>query len=296
MNWYLFILGSSVGKKLLMAVTGLGLIGFLAVHLLGNVMAFAGAEAFNGYAAKLHSLQPYLTVFNIGLATLGLVHIVVGTILFFENLKARPTRYKIYQNPGGRTIGSYTMPYTGVLILLFVIFHLFKFTFVDKIGDTDLPELMAATFADLSVGDHVCGGNGDCRRAHQSRLLEPVSDLAASIILTLYAPDYEAGSGGNICVRDRIWDSADLFVVKSVVGRSRTAHCWLAQKLVSYKGFNPFQTITSLPTHQLNGFKAFIRKFIDKLKLAEYCAINRVIKYGECHATAGWKNAGWPAG
>jgi succinate dehydrogenase / fumarate reductase cytochrome b subunit len=146
MNWYLFILGSSVGKKLLMAVTGLGLIGFLAVHLLGNVMAFAGADAFNGYAAKLHSLQPYLTVFNIGLATLGLVHIVVGAILFFENLRARPTRYKIYQNPGGRTIGSYTMPYTGVLILLFVIFHLFKFTFVDKTV-TPIYQQMSATFA-----------------------------------------------------------------------------------------------------------------------------------------------------
>ena len=132
MNWYLFILGSSVGKKILMAVTGLCMIGFLAVHLLGNMMAFAGADAFNGYAAKLHALQPYLTVFNIGLATLGLVHIAVGTILFFENRKARSTRYKVYQNPGGRTIASDTMPYTGVLILIFVIFHLLKFTFVDK--------------------------------------------------------------------------------------------------------------------------------------------------------------------
>ena len=146
MNWYLFILGSSVGKKMLMAVTGLGMTGFLAVHLLGNVMAFAGAEAFNGYAAKLHSLQPYLSVFNIGLATLGLVHIVVGIILFFENLKARPTRYKVYQNPGGRTFGSNTMPYTGVLILIFVIFHLLKFTFVDK-SVTPIYQQMAATFA-----------------------------------------------------------------------------------------------------------------------------------------------------
>ena len=145
MNWYLFILGSSVGKKMLMAVTGMGLIGFLSVHLLGNAMAFAGAEAFNGYAAKLHSLQPYLSVFNIGLAALGLVHIVIGTILFFENLKARPTKYKVYQNPGGRTIGSNTMPYTGVLILLFVILHLFKFTFVDK-SETPIYQLMAATF------------------------------------------------------------------------------------------------------------------------------------------------------
>jgi succinate dehydrogenase / fumarate reductase cytochrome b subunit len=146
MNWYLFILGSSVGKKILMAVTGLCLIGFLAVHLLGNVMAFAGSEAFNGYAAKLHSLQPYLSVFNLGLAMLGLVHVVVGTILFFENLKARPTRYNVYKNPGGRTIGSNTMPYTGVLILIFVILHLLKFTFVDK-SVTPIYQQMAATFA-----------------------------------------------------------------------------------------------------------------------------------------------------
>ena len=147
MNWYLFILGSSVGKKMMMAVTGLGLIGFLSVHLLGNVMAFAGAEAFNGYAAKLHSLQPYLSAFNFGLAALGLVHIAVGIILFFENLKARETRYRVYQNPGGRTIGSNTMPYTGVLILIFVIFHLLKFTFVDK-SVTPIYKLMATTFAD----------------------------------------------------------------------------------------------------------------------------------------------------
>ena len=54
MNGYMFLLGSSVGKKILMAVTGLCMVGFLAVHLLGNSMAFAGAKAFNGYAAKLH--------------------------------------------------------------------------------------------------------------------------------------------------------------------------------------------------------------------------------------------------
>ena len=113
---------------------------------LARWLAFAGADAFNGYAAKLHSLQPYLSLFNIGLAALGLVHIAVGTILFFENLKARPTRYKIYQNPGGRTIGSNTMPYTGLLILIFVILHLLKFTFADK-SVTPIYQQMAATFA-----------------------------------------------------------------------------------------------------------------------------------------------------
>ncbi len=84
MNWYMFLLGSSVGKKILMALTGLCLIGFLAVHLLGNTMAFVGAEAFNDYAKKLHSLEPYFTVFNVGLLTIGLVHIIVGILLFLK--------------------------------------------------------------------------------------------------------------------------------------------------------------------------------------------------------------------
>ena len=202
MNWYLFILGSSVGKKILMAVTGLCLIGFLAVHLLGNVMAFAGAEAFNGYAAKLHSLQPYLSVFNLGLATLGLVHIVVGTILFFENLKARPTRYNVFKNPGGRTIGSNTMPYTGVLILLFVIFHLLKFHICRQIRHPHLPA-DGGNLCRSPVGYHVCGGNGDRCGAHQSRVLESVSNLRHQSP-ALYAPDHEAGSGGDVCVWHRV--------------------------------------------------------------------------------------------
>ena len=143
---YRFLLGSSVGKKMLMAVTGLAMIGFLAVHLLGNTMAFVGAEAFNDYAKKLHSLQPYLTVFNIGLVAVALVHIGIGLLLFLENRRARPTKYAVYKNPGGRTLGSDTMPYTGVLILIFVIVHLFKFTFVDK-SETPIYQLMATTFS-----------------------------------------------------------------------------------------------------------------------------------------------------
>ena len=146
MKWYMSLLGSSVGKKILMAITGLCMIGFLSVHLLGNMMAFVGADAFNGYAKKLHSLQPYLTVFNIALLTIGLVHIVVGLILFLENLKARPTKYEMFETTGGRTIASKTMPYTGILLVVFIIFHLLKFTFVNK-SVTPIYEQMTATFA-----------------------------------------------------------------------------------------------------------------------------------------------------
>jgi succinate dehydrogenase / fumarate reductase cytochrome b subunit len=146
MNWILTIVGSSVGKKMLMALTGLGMIGFLAGHLLGNMMAFAGADAFNGYAAKLHAMQPYLSVFNIGLIALALIHIAVGLTLFLENLYARPAKYQVFKDPGGRTLGSNTMPYTGALILIFVILHLLKFTFTDK-SVTPIYQQMTATFS-----------------------------------------------------------------------------------------------------------------------------------------------------
>lgn len=146
MKWYVFLLGSSVGKKLLMAVTGTCMAAFLCVHLLGNFMAFAGAKAFNGYAHKLHSLEPYITVFNICLLLIALIHVSMGIVLFIQNLGARPEKYEIAENPGGRTFASDTMPYTGALILLFSIIHLGTFTFVDKSTIT-IYELMASKFA-----------------------------------------------------------------------------------------------------------------------------------------------------
>ncbi|MDH3328765.1 MAG: succinate dehydrogenase cytochrome b subunit [Desulfobulbaceae bacterium] len=149
MKWYVFLLGSSVGKKLLMAVTGTFLAAFLCVHLLGNLMAFAGAGAFNGYAHKLHSLEPYITVFNICLLVIALIHVSVGIILFIQNLSARPDKYQVSKNPGGRTFASDTMPYTGALILLFTIIHLSTFTFVDK-SALPIYQLMTIKFASLS--------------------------------------------------------------------------------------------------------------------------------------------------
>jgi succinate dehydrogenase / fumarate reductase cytochrome b subunit len=146
MQWYSFLLGSSVGKKLLMAFSGACLAAFLCVHLLGNFMAFAGAEAFNGYAHKLHSLEPYLTVFNICLLLIAVLHVSVGIILFIQNLAARPDKYQVCKNPGGRTFASDTMPYTGALIMLFTVIHLSTFTFVDK-STVPIYQLMTIKFA-----------------------------------------------------------------------------------------------------------------------------------------------------
>lgn len=136
MKWFVHTIGTSIGKKLLMALTGLGFIGFLAVHLGGNLTLYAGGDTFNAYAAHLHSLGVLVTVAEWGLLTLALVHVLTGLVLFYQNLTARPDRYAVNARAGGRTLGSATMPYTGVLILVFVIFHLSNFTFVDKTGTT----------------------------------------------------------------------------------------------------------------------------------------------------------------
>lgn len=138
MKWLTATLGSSIGKKLMMAVTGLSFIGFLSSHLAGNLTIYGGADAFNSYAQHLHALGPFLGVAEFGLLGLFLVHVLAGLVLFWQNFQARPSRYAVNRNPGGKTIGSATMPYTGLLILLFIIFHLSNFSrfFVDQSGTT----------------------------------------------------------------------------------------------------------------------------------------------------------------
>jgi succinate dehydrogenase / fumarate reductase cytochrome b subunit len=145
MNWLSATLGSSVGKKLMMALTGLAFIGFLAAHLAGNLTIYGGKGAFNDYAEKLQSLGPLLHLFRAGLIAFALVHILTGLYLFLLNRRARPVGYRVQASAGGRTLSSRTMPYTGIVILAFVVYHLFHFTFVDK-SATTVFDMVAAAF------------------------------------------------------------------------------------------------------------------------------------------------------
>ncbi len=146
MNWMKQTLWSSIGKKMMMAVTGLAFIGFLMAHLAGNLTIYGGGEAFNAYAEKLHSLGPLLTVFELGLLLFTGIHVITGIALFIQNLQARPTAYSRYDSSGGRTLSSRTMPYTGLIILGFIIFHLINFSFVDK-TDRTIFQIVSSAFA-----------------------------------------------------------------------------------------------------------------------------------------------------
>ena len=149
MNWFTNTFGSSVGKKMMMAVTGLFFCVFLVLHLAGNLTLFMGKDVFNSYAEHLHSLGPLLTLAEWGLLIFAVVHISTGLLLFYQNFKARPERYAVNKRAGGRTLGSATMPYTGVVLLLFVIYHLFNFHFVDK-THTTIFQIVSNAFAQPS--------------------------------------------------------------------------------------------------------------------------------------------------
>jgi len=146
MNWFFSFIRTSIGKKLMMALTGISFCGFLLLHLAGNLTIFSGKDALVAYSEKLHALGPLLTLAEFGLLFLGLVHVLTGGVLFYENLTARPQKYAVKKNAGGRTIGSATMPYTGLMILTFVIVHLLNFHFVDR-TDRTIFEIVAATFS-----------------------------------------------------------------------------------------------------------------------------------------------------
>ena len=120
---------SSIGKKQIMALTGFGLIGFTATHLLGNLLILVGADAFNLYAYKLTS-NPLIYLAEAGLLGLFTLHIVLAIVLRIQNMAARPQKYYVKTKTGrGQTLASSTMPYTGIILLIFIIVHLLNFKF-----------------------------------------------------------------------------------------------------------------------------------------------------------------------
>ena len=118
---------SSVGRKIIMAVTGIVLVGFVCVHLLGNSSMFVGADAINAYAQKLHSLGPFVWVFRLVMLVAFALHIAFGIQLTLENKAATPeANVQVKRLKTG--FGAETMIVSGLVMLAFVIYHLLQFT------------------------------------------------------------------------------------------------------------------------------------------------------------------------
>lgn len=119
---------SSIGRKILMAVTGVVLIGFVIGHLVGNLQVFSTPDHLNGYAQFLHQLGPLLWVARIGLLVAVVIHIWAATVLTLENKRARGAEPYGFKHTIRATLASRTMRLTGYVVLAFVIYHLAHFT------------------------------------------------------------------------------------------------------------------------------------------------------------------------
>jgi len=151
---------NSVGRKLIMAASGLGMIGFVVVHLLGNLSIFLGPDGINLYADRLHSLGPLIWLARFGIAVMAAFHIGFGIWLTLENRRAKPEGYAVKKRLAS-TFASETMIYSGLLLLTFILFHLLHFTLglvfpaisslVDSAGRADVFTMVAESFRKIPI-------------------------------------------------------------------------------------------------------------------------------------------------
>lgn len=119
---------TTVGKKILMAITGIILIGWILMHMLGNLQLFRGAPVINAYSALLHEHGGLLWTARIILIVAAVIHIAMAWQLKRLQREQRPVQYQ-RKEPQASTVASRTMGWGGIFILLFVIYHLLHMTF-----------------------------------------------------------------------------------------------------------------------------------------------------------------------
>jgi len=126
-------LGSSVGMKYFMAVTGLGWFLFVVAHLIGNLLLLSSdPAAFNRYSHTLVGLGFPLIAAEIVLLVGLLIHIFSALSVTFDNWQGRQNRYEVYKsrgNPSKKTISSSSMIYTGIILAIFIPLHVYTFKY-----------------------------------------------------------------------------------------------------------------------------------------------------------------------
>lgn len=149
MGWLFRSLNSSVGKKFIMAVTGLCLISFLVIHLIGNLTLFGGPEMFDSYVETLDVIKPFIRVIEVVLALIFIFHIFNGVRLWFENKAARPVKYKVSGTSKNTDFSSRTMFITGSITFIFLVLHLSTIWYAFNV--TGHPETGSHEFYEIMV-------------------------------------------------------------------------------------------------------------------------------------------------
>ncbi|HKP87167.1 MAG TPA: succinate dehydrogenase cytochrome b subunit [Blastocatellia bacterium] len=154
---------SSIGKKYVMAITGLALFLFVIAHMAGNLQIYLGRDAINAYAQFLKSKPGLLWSARVALLALTVMHITAALQLVSENNDARPVKYA-EGKPTGASLASRTIFVSGLVIFAFIIYHLMHFTFgitnpdflsfkdpTDPLGRHDVYQMMILGFSNIWV-------------------------------------------------------------------------------------------------------------------------------------------------
>lgn len=156
MNSVSAYLSSSIGKKQMMAITGLAWSVFVLLHMLGNLLYLIGPDAYNAYGHGITGNKPLYYIMEAGLLATLLGHVFFAFLVVRDNRRARPVGYAVTPkagSKGGVSLASKTMQYSGVLVLAFIVLHLITFRFgvfypYDHNGEIirDLHRLMTEVF------------------------------------------------------------------------------------------------------------------------------------------------------
>ena len=151
---------SSIGRKILMAITGMCLIGFVTGHLLGNLQIFIGQDQLNTYAQALKNLGFVTYLIRAIILVIAILHIYSGLLLYFHNKASRPVDYK-FNNTIQASLASRTMVWSGLGIFFFVVYHLLHYTFIvtnpeyanlhDNLGRHDVYSMIVLGFQNYFI-------------------------------------------------------------------------------------------------------------------------------------------------
>jgi len=120
---------TSIGRKVLMAVTGVLMLGFVVGHMIGNLQIFIGQDQLNTYAKALKDLPALIYTVRIVMLVVLIIHVWNAVRLYFENRASRPIAYA-FNNTVQASLASRTQFWTGLGVFLYVVYHLLHFTFI----------------------------------------------------------------------------------------------------------------------------------------------------------------------
>jgi succinate dehydrogenase / fumarate reductase cytochrome b subunit len=125
-NWLTKTATSTVGRKFFAGLSGLALVGFLVMHLIGNLNLYVSPEAMDAYGHFLHMEIPGFLAIEYGLLAIFLIHIGFVMSAVLRNRAARPSRYQVNASKragGASTLASKTMALSGITLIVFIVVH-----------------------------------------------------------------------------------------------------------------------------------------------------------------------------